>query len=282
MVKYLIKCALIWHGDYKDNMETDMERLKMFKDKNDTKEEKWPVYICDNEFNNREDLFNYIQSLKNYDFVEYCGGERWKPKRTLKDLKLTYEDLHITKTHFDEVFKVLKRQVWPFCDTIFLCDVAENDEHILDWCFHGERMSWKAGDEYWLVQNWARNRLEIRKADPEKWTPLAKYFINDDLELRFKLGYLGYDENDNEVERYVQEIGVNSFPDRIEIHFNSLSGKSNPDFTSISQVFDYYVKMNDNEEVTKLLYPGFNAHFYDTRNALKRFYIKVTRKRHHL
>jgi hypothetical protein len=234
--------------------------------------ERWPVYICDREFNDKKEIYDYVQTLKNYDYVEHCGGERWKDGRSFKDFKLTYEDLHIKKSHFNALTGTLDEEVWPFCDTVFLCDIAEDDEHVLDWCFHGERMGWKVGDEYWLVQNWARNRLELRKADPEKWTPLDKFIINDDLELRFKLGYIGYDEDDdeNEVERYVQEIGVNSFPDRIEIHFNSLTDKENPDFTDVSQIFDYYVKKNGSEEVTKLLYPGFNAHFYDTRNALKR------------
>ncbi len=237
--------------------------------------EKWPIGIYDKEFNNKEELFNYIQSLKNYDYVEYCGGERWKPKRSFKDFKLTYEDLHITKSHFKEITYTLAHRVWPFCDTIFLSDVAEDDEHVLDWCFHGERMGWKTGDEYWLIYNLARERFEIRKADPEKWTPIDRFIINDQLELRFKLGYIAFDEKDDEleVEKYIQECGVNSFPDRIEIYFNSHTKKSNPDFESISQVYDYYIKKNNNdEEITKkLFYHGFDAHYYDTRTALKRF-----------
>ena len=198
-----------------------------------------------------KEAYDYIQSLKNYDYVDYCGGEMWKPHRSFKDFKLTYKDLKIKKKEFEEL-KHTMESVWHFCDTIFLGDNAEEDDiHVLDYCFHGERINWKAGDEYWLVFNFAFKRFEIRKADPKKWTPLEKMYVNNDLELRFKLGYIIEDDDklrlDNESYKdknvrykFVKEFGVNSFPDRIEIHINGLNDEDN-ELTNYYQILDYYM-----------------------------------------
>lgn len=195
-----------------------------------------------------EKIYDQIQSLKNFDYVFYCGGEYWKPHRTFNDFKLTHEDLKIEKDDFENLKESLEH-VWYFCDTIFLEDIAEEEDiHVLDYCFHGERMGWEVGDEYWLIYNFACKRLEIRKADTQKWTPLEKFFVNNDLELRFKIGYfvdndpnnlkITHEDYENTPIKYVQNFGVNSFPDRIEISLNSFGDE---DLTSIYQIFDYYI-----------------------------------------
>jgi hypothetical protein len=216
-----------------------------------------------------EKIYDHVQSLKNFDYVFYCGGEYWKPHRTFNDFKLTHEDLKIEKDDFENLKESLEH-VWYFCDTIFLEDIAEEENiHVLDYCFHGERMGWKVGDEYWLIYNFACNRLEIRKADTQKWTPLEKFFVNNDLELRFKIGYfvdndpnnlkLTHEDYENVPIKYVQNFGVNSFPDRIEISLNGF-GEEDEDLTSIYQIFDYYIHRSSfnengyNNELNDVIY----------------------------
>lgn len=238
----------------------------------------WPIEVCGHKIKDAQELYDYIQSLKDYDFVEYFGGERWKDDRSFKDFKLTHKDLHITKKHLDDLMYVLEHQVWPFCDTIFLQDRAEDDEHVLDWCFHGERMGWKAGDEYWLVFNWARQRLELRKANPKKWTPLDKYIINDDLELRFKLGYIYKGDK----VKYLQDIGINSFPDRIEIHFNGTT-KADSKFHSIMQIFDYYIEKSDyNADLEHALKPFFDLDHIEVQSALDKLPFYFAKRTYNL
>lgn len=220
--------------------------------------------------------YQYIQSLKNYDYVDYFGGEMWKPHRKFKDFKLTYKDLKIKKKEFDELTDCME-SVWMFCDTIFLGDNAEEDDiHVLDYCFHGERIGWKEGDEYWLVCNFAFNRFEIRKADPNKWIPLEKMYVNKDLELRFKLGYIIEDDNDfrlnhddykNVKFKFIQTFGVNSFPDRIELQNIGLADEDN-EYTNYHQILDYYIhkssfcKNGFNKELFDFIYDGFHVNEY--------------------
>lgn len=255
--------------------------------KNKIKNE-WPLTIGDREFKDKEEFLNYVQSLKNFDYVKYCGGEIWKDNRSFKDFKLTYQDLHITKRHFYSLIHIISGQVWPFCDTIFLCDDAENDEHILDWCFHGERIGWKAGDEFWLVYNWACERFEIRKADPEKWTPLDKYIINDDLELRFKFGYYIYQEKsiipNDEIAtiKYVQKLGINSFPDRIEINLNKFN--LDEDLQDIHQIFRYYYTFvnKKNKEVRHVISPFIvNRSHFELLEAIEKRLTQFDGFRHY-
>ena len=237
-----------------------------------------------------EKAYDYIQSLKNYDYVNYHGGEPWKPHRNFNDFKLTYKDLKIKKKEFEEL-KHCMESVWYFCDTIFLGDNAEEDDlHVLDYCFHGERMNWKVGDEYWLVFNFACKRFEIRKADPNKWTPLEKTFVNDDLELRFKLGYVIYGEEENILlhedyknvkVKYVQDFGVNSFPDRIELHIHNLDERDN-DLSNHYQIFDYYIHKSSfckdgyNKELEDLVY---SFHFKEDKalNILNNSFLRGVR-----
>lgn len=242
------------------------------------------IKVLDKEFADKKDLYDYVQTLKDYDLVEYCGGESWKDNRSFKDFKLTHRDLHITKKHFNDLIYTLEHQVWPFCDTIFLEDMAEDDEHILDWCFHGERMGWKEGDEMWLVYNLGRDRFEIRKADHEKWTPLDKYIINNDLELRFKFGYTLLSEDSalspsSKTVKYVQDIGVNSFPDRIELHFNSRS--RNEDLTSIYQIFDYYANAKGNKEAACFFFICLNPMQKAVQKAIKENFSQFDMWRHY-
>lgn len=234
--------------------------------------------------------YDYIQSLKNYDYVEYTGGEMWKPHRNFKDFKLTYKDLKIKKKEFDDLKRCME-SVWHFCDTIFIGDEAEEDNyHVLDYCFHGERMGWKSGDEYWLVFNFACERFEIRKADPEKWTPLDKIIVNDDLELRFKLGYVLKDESKflflhkdyKKVKvKYIQDFGVNSFPDRIELHLHNMDERDQ-DLTSYSQILNYYIhkspiyKDGYNKELDEMVY---SFHFEEDKaiDILKNSFFRGSR-----
>ncbi len=213
--------------------------------------------------------YEYIQSLKNYDYVNYHGGEPWKPHRNFKEFKLTNKDLKITRKQFKDLKEMLE-SVWYFCDSIFLEDRAEEDDlHVFDYCFHGERMGWKEGDEYWLVFNRAVRRFEIRKADVNKWTPLDKFFINEDLELRFKLGYI-IDNNDKyrfrhedykDVKyKFIQNFCVNSFPDRIELSFFTGADDKDEECTSCYQILYYYMHFSP------LYKDGFNKELFDDEN----------------
>lgn len=188
------------------------------------------------------EIYNDVQSRKNCDFVEYRGCQPWKPNRNFNQFKLNCEDLKISLEDFNELKHIIE-QAWKFCDTLLIYSAQENNQFVLDYCLIGQRMNWSVGDQYWLVYNMAKLRFEIRKADLKKWTPLAKMFVDDNLQLRFKLSYLKsheIDDNFINVDLYEScdftQISINSFPDRIELHILN----KQPYFKSHSQILDYY------------------------------------------
>lgn len=173
----------------------------------------------------KERLEYNFKSMKDFDPVEYFGGEQWKPHRRFENFKLTAKDLSIPEDIFEDL-KHFQEEAWMFCDTIIMENNAERGYHILDYALHGERLGWKKGDEYWLVINCAcKGRLELRKADPEKWTPLEKFYVDKNLNIKLRIYTMptlfslifSKRKSLNSRKLTVKKLGINSFPDRIEL-----------------------------------------------------------------
>lgn len=173
----------------------------------------------------KERLEYDFKSLKDFDPVSYFGGEMWKPYRKFEKFKLSAKELGIPEKMFDDL-KHFQEEAWMFCDTVILENHAENGYHYLDYALHGERLNWKKGDEYWLVVNCAcKGRLELRKADPEKWTPLEKFYVDKNLNIKLKLCAIpslynmlfSKNKPHSSGKHIIKVLGINSFPDRIEL-----------------------------------------------------------------
>ena len=192
--------------------------------------------------NIKEKLEYDFKTVKDFDPVEYCGGEMWKPHRKFSNFNLTAKDLGISQKMFQD-FRNFQESAWAFCDTIILENHAEYGYHILDYALHGERMNWKVGDEYWLVINCACNksRLELRKADPNKWTPLEKFYVNKHLDIRLKIyalpslySLIFSNRKRSLRKKIIKQLGINSYPDRIELFVR--------DENSVADIINYYAR----------------------------------------
>jgi len=212
----------------------------------------------------KEKIEYSFKSMKDFDPVDCSEAELWKPHRKFEKIKLCAEDLNLPKNVF-EFLAENQELAWMYCNTINMESHSERGYHYIDYALHGERLNWKKGDEYWLVVNCAIDggRLELRKPDPNKWTPLEKYYVDKNLNIKIKL----YAENDfftiffNSKGKYtknrklVKNLGVISYPDRIELTLIN---------EDINQIIDYFYKFSSFKYKEKNF--KLRAYFYNLLN----------------
>lgn len=190
----------------------------------------------------KEKIEYSFKTMKDFDPVECTGEELWKPHRKIEKTNLNAEKLNMPENVFNLLVE-FQESAWMFCNTIILENHSKRGYHYIDYALHGERLNWKKGDEYWLVVNCAINggRLELRKPDYNKWTPLEKYYVDKNLNIKIKL-YAEYDflmmlfkpKKYARTHNLIKTLSISSYPDRIELFPT--------DGTAIEQIISYFYK----------------------------------------